>query len=173
MLYRQLNLDESNKIREIDGECYVNKAWRKIGGTRQLIVIDWTDHELPNGLSWHIEHFEKSQIEGGKAVGCFDNDTLIGYSVVNANLFGSSKEYVLLDQIFISKNYRGKGIGKELFQFSCELARQMKARKLYICAGSSEDTVAFYFKLGCKEATEVNQDLYEMDSNDLQLEYVL
>lgn len=47
------------------------------------------------------------------------------------------------------------------------------AEKIYICAGSSEDTIAFYFKLGCIEATEINKELYEIDRNDYQLEYRL
>ena len=93
--------------------------------------------------------------------------------IINSDLFGSSKEYVLLDQLFVSKSYRGTGIGKELFNLSCELAKKYTAKKIYICAGSSEDTIAFYLKIGCIEATEINQELYEMDKNDYQLEYVL
>lgn len=173
MIYRELGLEEAERIREIDGGCYIHRAWREVDGTRKLVVIDWTDYELPNGLSWHIEHFEMSLSNGGIAIGCFDGNILVGYSVINSDLFGSSKEYVLLDQLFVSKSYRGTGIGKELFNLSCELARKFTAKKIYICAGSSEDTIAFYLKIGCIEATEINQELYEMDKNDYQLEYVL
>lgn len=173
MVYRELALEESERIREIDGECYIHKAWREIDGTRNLVVIDWTDYELPNGLSWHIEHLEKSLINGGKAIGCFENHSLVGYCVVNSELFGEAMDYVLLDQLFVSKKYRGQGIGKELFHMSCEIARELTAKKLYICAGSSEDTIAFYFRIGCTEATEINQKMFEQDKNDYQLEYTL
>lgn len=54
-----------------------------------------------------------------------------------------------------------------------KIAKEFMAEKIYICEGSSEDTIAFYFKLGCIEATEVNEKLYEMDRNDYQLEYRL
>jgi len=172
MYYRELKVDEVDRIGEIDGECYIHNAWRMVNGVRQLTTIDWTDHELPNGLAWHKSHFENSLNHGGKAFGCFENDTMIGYAVVNSELFGQSANYVLLDQVFISKNYRGKGIGNVLVMMCREAAKKFGADKLYICAGSSEDTIAFYHKIGCVEATEVNQELYELDNNDIQLEFV-
>lgn len=173
MIYKELKIEESDRIREIDGQCYINRAWREVNGKRELVVIDWTDHELPNGLSWHIEHFKNSLLNGGKALGCFDKELLVGYVVVNAEIFGRSSRYVLLDQLFISKGYRSKGIGKQLFARGCELAKEFGAEKLYLCAGSAEDTIAFYFKLGCVEASEINAELYAMDKNDYQLEYKL
>ncbi|MGL4570521.1 MAG: GNAT family N-acetyltransferase [Clostridium sp.] len=173
MIYEELNIGQAEKICDIDGECYIHNAWREVNGVRTLIEINWTDYELPNGLSWHIEHFKASLSMGGKAIGCFDNGRLVGYIVLNSDIFGDSSKYILLDQFFISKNYRNKGIGKRLFNICCELAREFRAEKIYICAGSSEDTIAFYFKLGCVEATEINEELYEMDRNDYQLEYTL
>ncbi len=80
MIYRELGLEEAERIREIDGGCYIHRAWREVDGTRKLVVIDWTDYELPNGLSWHIEHFEMSLSNGGIAIGCFDGNILVGYS---------------------------------------------------------------------------------------------
>lgn len=173
MVYKELNIQDAEKIREIDGSCYIHKAWREVNGKRELVVIDWTDYELPNGVSWHIEHFKISLSKGGRAIGCFDKGVLVGYVVVNADIFGQSSRYVLLDQLFISKSYRSKGIGKQLFALGCGLAKEFSAEKLYICAGSSEDTIAFYFKLGCVEAVEIDEELYAMDKNDYQLEYKL
>lgn len=171
MTYRELTLNEVERIREIDAECYIQNAWRKVDGVLQLVTIDWTDHELPNGLEWHSQHYTKSLEEGEKAFGCFDHDKLVGYAVIDATIFGINERYVLLDQIFISKDYRGQGIGKELFYMCSKQAVIWGADKLYICAGSSEDTIAFYHKLGCVDAKEVNQELYELDPNDIQLEF--
>lgn len=173
MVYKELNIEEAENICEIDGECYINKAWREVNGKRTLVVIDWIDYELPNGLEWHIEHFKISLSNGGRAIGCFDDGILVGYLVLNGNLFGNTSKYILLDQLFISKDYRNKGIGKKLFELACEVAKEFKAEKIYICAGSAEDTISFYFKIGCVEATEINEELYEMDRNDYQLEYIL
>lgn len=47
------------------------------------------------------------------------------------------------------------------------------AEKLFLCAGSAENTIAFYHKLGCVVAAEKNEKLYEEDPRDIQLEYSL
>lgn len=47
------------------------------------------------------------------------------------------------------------------------------ADKIYICAGSAEETIAFYHAIGCKEAEEINKELYESDTRDFQLEFSL
>ena len=93
----------------------------------------------------------------------------VGYAVINSNVFGKLSKYVLLDQIFVSKTYRGKSIGNKLFSHTCNAARQFGADKLYICAGSSEDTIAFYLNLGCDDAREINSVIAAEDPNDWQL----
>ena len=47
------------------------------------------------------------------------------------------------------------------------------AEKIYLCAGSAENTIAFYKKLGCKDATEIDEVLLAEDPNDIQLELEL
>lgn len=34
------------------------------------------------------------------------------------------------------------------------------AEKFYICVGSLEETIAFYFAMGCEETKEINQNLF-------------
>lgn len=88
-------------------------------------------------------------------------------------MLGSKYKYVLLDQIFISLEYRGKGIGRELFALCVDAAKDWNADRIYICAGSAEETIKFYDSIGCKETEEINMELYEQDPRDIQLEYVL
>lgn len=174
LVYRPMSSSEAERIREIDAECHIKNAWRIVeGNKRQLVEINWTDHELPNGTDWHIERYKKSLNHGGTSIGCFNGNTLVGYAVVNSDVFGKLSKYVLLDQIFVSKSYRGKSIGKKLFSHACSAARQFGADKLYICAGSSEDTIAFYFNLGCIDAQEIDSALAAEDPNDWQMEYKL
>ena len=45
------------------------------------------------------------------------------------------------------------------------------AIKFHICAGSSEEAIAFYRILGCVDAEKINEEFYEGDSCDIQLEY--
>jgi N-acetylglutamate synthase-like GNAT family acetyltransferase len=123
-----------------------------------------------------LEHHHRCLIDtilnNGSAIGAFDTDNkLLGFATINRQFYGEKHKYVLLDQLFITLECRNKGIGKTLFLLSANVAREWEADKIYICAGSAEETIAFYFAIGCKEAEEINKELYEMDTRDYQLEF--
>ena len=73
----------------------------------------------------------------------------------------------------ISNGFRRQGLGKRLFSEICEKARQQGAKKLYISANPAEDSIAFYRKVGCIDAGEINQAIQSHASFDCQLEYDL
>lgn len=99
--------------------------------------------------------------------------TLVGYVTLNHDFFGKTAKYLLLDALFISRKYRGLGIGRNLVNYCITCAKTWGAEKLYACAGSAEDTIAFYKSLGWVNATEINPALAEKDERDIQLEYDL
>ena len=173
--YRKLIIKEANRIAEIDATHYIKNAWRlkKETGEYGLVEINWTDTELPNGLEWHLYRLKGTLASGGVAFGCFDDGVLIGYGTVDKEIIGKQERYALLDQLFVSQNQRGKGIGKALFLMCAKQAKEYGAKKLFICAGSAENTIAFYKNLGCVFAAERNEILYEDDPRDIQLEYSL
>ena len=171
--FHAYSLSSAARIREIDASTFVKRAWRLVDGVKQWVAINWQDEDFPNGYENHLAALKATFANDGFAIGAFDNERLVGFCSVNLEVFGKQYKYVLLDQIFISKEYKRKGIGRKLFTMSADKARLNGADKLYICAGSSEDTLAFYASLGCKDAEEINQEIYENDPNDVQLEYDL
>ena len=172
--YREMTLEEAERIAEIDATYTIKNVWRRNkDGEYCLKEINWTETELPNGFDWHLKRFRNTIAAGGKAFGCFEEDKLLAYCTVDAQVFGEKTHYVLLDQLFVTKGQQRKGIGKTLFLMCAQQARLYGAEKLFLCAGSSEDTMAFYHSLGCQEASEINQKLYEEDPRDIQLEYQL
>ena len=174
LIYRQLSLDECERIKEMDASQYVGKAWREVDGKRQLVEINYQDPDWPNGYDHHFNHLKQTISQGGSAIGAFDLDgRLIGFATVNREFFGQNVNYVLLDQLFITLEHRNKGIGKKLFFLSANKAKEWNAEKLFICAGSAEETVAFYFAIGCKETEELQMEFYEDDPRDFQLEFSL
>lgn len=172
IIYRKLTVKEGEKINEMNPSQYIGKAWREVDGKRQLVEINYQDLDWPNGYEYHYNNLRNTILNNGVVWGAFDNnDRLLGFATVNHNIFGEKFNYVLLDQLFITLEHRDRGIGKKLFMLCVETVKEWKAQKIYICAGSAEETIAFYFAIGCKEAMEINKSLYESDPRDYQLEF--
>lgn len=171
VLYRTLELDECDRIREVDASQYIGRAWRNVDGYRQLVEINYQDTDFPNGFEDHLSNLKNTIRSGGIVLGAFFKERLVGFCSVNNTVFGDYYKYVLLDQLFISNELRNKGIGKKLFFMSAKMAKNKGAEKFYICAGSSEETIAFYFAIGCEETKVIDQDLYQTDTRDYQLEF--
>ena len=75
--------------------------------------------------------------------------------------------------IHVSNSYRHKGIGKKLFDFCVEKARDIGISKIYISANTAEESQRFYLGIGCKDAMEINKKLAEDEPYDRQMEYEL
>ena len=174
VIYRKLRLEECEYINQMNPSQYIGRAWREVEGKRKLVEINYQDSDWPNGYEYHFNNLKKTILSGGSAIGAFDsNNKLLGFSTINRESFGEKCNYVLLEQLFITLEHRNKGIGKKLFMLSANVAREWNEDKIYICAGSAEETIAFYFAIGYKEAEEINKKLYENDPRDYQLEFSL
>lgn len=172
--FRELLLEECDRISEIDPSQMIENVWRKKGGTYQLVTINYYENDWPDGYEKYRDALKATVKAGGMAIGSFhEDDRLIGFVTLNNQFFGKTANYILLDSMFVSKEYRSLGIGKKLFQQCVDKARELGADKLYLCAASSEDTIAFYHAVGCEPAKEINQQLFDQDHRDIQLEYTL
>ncbi len=172
--YRSLTLRDVERLQDIDASQHIGSAWRDINGERLLVVIDYHDPDWPNGFADHRQRLQATIEGGGAAIGAFaSSGRLVGFVTVNLQLFGAKNTYALLDQLFISAEYRRQGVGRQLFALAAAAGKRFGADRLYIAAGSAEETVAFYRALGCVDAVEINGSIFEEDPRDLQLEYVL
>ncbi len=172
IIYKEMDIQDAEKIKEIDASQYIKRAWREVDGERILIDLDYHDKTWPNGYEKHLEGLKDTIKNEGKAFGAYEKDgRLLGFATLNRDVFGEKYKHVLLDQIFISNEQRGRGIGKTLFNLCVDQARIWNADKIYICAGSAEDTIAFYRRIGCMDAEEINKEFYDNDPRDIQLEY--
>lgn len=75
--------------------------------------------------------------------------------------------------LHVSADVRGNDIGRALFIRACGEARALGAQKLYISAHSSEETIAFYRRMGCTEAQEYDAALVALEPCDCQMEFTL
>lgn len=151
----------------------VAQCWRKENGKWILkeiaFVDDWSEEEY----QFLVKCLKHTVETGGMVCGAFENGKLAGFVSVESKKFGSRNQYVQLSCIHVSQQYRGAGIGKQLFAIACSAGRAAGAEKLYISAHSAKETQAFYHVLGCVEAQEYDKELSEAEPCDCQLEKIL
>ena len=173
ILYRDIKINELNEklLRKFNRHQDVKKCWRKIDGEWVLkdiaFVEEWGEEEIEFLIKCLINTIKT----GGSVYAAFKDDYLIGFASLENEKFGTENQYLQLSSIHTSFQSRGLGVGKKLFNLMVEEARKRNAKKLYISAHSSEESQAFYKKLGCEEAEEYNKKLVELEPCDCQLEY--
>jgi len=174
LTYKKMTINQCDKISEMDASQYITRAWREVEGERTLVTIDYLDPQWPNGYEVHRDNLKATIQLEGEAIGAFDeSNRLIGFVTVNRMNFGEQTTYALLDQLFISRESRGNGIGTKLFEEAIEIAKRFEVENLFICAGSAEETIAFYRAMGCTEACERHEGFYKSDPRDLQMTFLI
>lgn len=131
-----------------------------------MIKILESKEELNLGFALRIEVFvkeqkvpmeleldEKDNSENTVHIGFFDNNKLIGV----ARLIDLDKDVIHIGRVAIDKDYRGRGIGRELI-IGCEnIAQQILKRKIIIELSAQIQAENFYKSLGYNR---VNDKIY-------------
>lgn len=173
--YEKLTKDNFNEYSLDDFVRHqeVTECWRNVDGEWKLLPIAFTEE-------WDLETCRCAAKDifvnlAGNLAGyaALDNGKVVGYITVGTDFFGSRNQYVQLVEFQVSEAYRGRKIGKKLFELACEQARSLEAEKLYISAHSSKESQAAYRALGCVHAEEINERLASEEPCDVQMEYVL
>jgi predicted N-acetyltransferase YhbS len=110
---------------------------------------------------------------GGTFYGAFEGSKRVGVAVLESRFMGRRKDQLQLTFLHVSHSYRKTGLGRRLFEKAAEKARALNARKLYISATPSENTVSFYLHLGCIVTQEVDPQLFALEPDDVHMEYDL
>lgn len=105
--------------------------------------------------------------QGGWFHGIFDDSKLVGAAVLDNRFIGKSKDMLQLKFLHISNAYRKNGFGRQLFGLARTIAGERGARKLYISATPSENTINFYLSLGCEVTPEPDPNLFELEPEDI------
>ena len=131
-----------------------------------MIKILKSKEELNLGFALRIEVFVKEQkvpielelddkdhSDNTVHIGYFHEDNLIGV----ARLIDMDKDVIHIGRVVIDKEYRGKGIGRELI-IGCEnIAQQILKRKIIIELSAQIQAENFYKSLGYNR---VNDKIY-------------
>lgn len=152
-----LNFNRTQQVNEV----YLKKNDRLIL-TKKEFVDDWN--------TTRRKEIARSLIDDNHiSYGVFA-EKLLGFISLRKNPI---EDYVILDMFHVDKYYRHRGIGKNLFLKAVLIARNTKAKALYISACSSKDTIAAYMALGCILAPTSIKEFSEDEPFDIPLIYEL
>ena len=174
MNIRELQRDEIEKIWSIDRAEIIDNIYVLEDGDLVLKpdyfdVTGWPPGEAEQYGPLLYDCFDR----GGAFFGAFHNLALAGVAVLESKFIGKNKDQLQLKFLHVSRTYRKQGLGQRLFYKAVERAQTMNARKLYISATPSENTINFYTRLGCVVTQDLDNELFQLEPEDIHLEYII
>ena len=168
---RTLLREEIEHVWNIDRSERIDNLYRFENGTLVLRplnvdVLGWPPGQAEKTTPILLDCFDR----GGWFYGAFEGGELVGVVVLDNKRIGKYKDQLQLTFLHVNRSYRQKGLGTRLFELAKATARRRGAKRLYISATPSENTVNFYLRLGCTVAAEPDQELFELEPEDIHLE---
>ena len=174
MKIRILKREEIEKVRTIDRSEIIKQIYYFKDG--QLTLEDefynikgWGPSELEQSLNKLYEIYDRN----GTLFGAFDGNKLIAISALESAFIGRKNDQLQLYFHHVDNHYRYKGVGGRLLKKVMGKAKKLGAKKLYISATPSKNTIDFYMHMGCRLVSELNQTLYSLEPEDIHLELTL
>jgi len=174
VIIRELTREEIEQIRTLDRTEVIDNVYYVQGGQLVLKPEYYDMHGWPPGEADKYTPILYDCFDrGGSFYGAFEDTRLIGAVVLESKFIGKAQEQLQLKFLHVSRSHRKTGLGRVLFERAVEKARAMNARRLYISATPSENTVNFYLHLGCVVTQEIDPELFVLEPDDIHLEYDL
>jgi predicted N-acetyltransferase YhbS len=168
---KKLFREEIAQAWNIDRSEVIDNIYQFENGT---LVLRPQHYDVPGWPPGEAEKYTPILLDcfdrGGWFYGAFDDAELIGMVVLESRRIGKHKDELQLKFLRVSSSYRKRGLGTQLFELAKATARERGAKRLYISATPSENTVNFYLRLGCAVAGEPDQELFELEPEDIHLE---
>jgi predicted N-acetyltransferase YhbS len=169
---RELQREEVDRIWSIDRSEVIDNVYHHEDGQLVLRPEHYDMKGWPSGEAeaygpWLLDCFNR----GGTFYGAFEDADLIGVVVLESRFIGRAEDQLQLKFLHVGRSHRGTGLGRRLFDLAVARARELGARRLYVSSTPSENTVEFYLHLGCRVTEEVDAALFEMEPDDIHLEF--
>ncbi|MFL5807402.1 MAG: GNAT family N-acetyltransferase [Roseiflexaceae bacterium] len=171
MMIRLLARDEIEQIWTIDRREVVDNIYYLQNGKLALKpdyfdIPGWPPGEAEQYMPRLYACFDR----GGVFYGAFDQQRLVGVVVVDSVLLGPQRDQLELKMLHVSRDYRKHGLGVLLFEKAREVARACGAKRLYISATPSENTIHFYQRRGAIVTPYPDPELLALEPDDIHLE---
>jgi len=168
---RTLLREEIEHVWNIDRSEMIDNLYRFENGTlvlrpHKIDVPGWPPGQAEKTTPILLDCFDR----GGWFYGAFEGGELVGVVVLDNKRIGKYKDQLQLKILHVSRSHRQKGLGTRLFELAKATAHRRGAKRLYISASPSENTINFYLRLGCAVAAEPDQELFDLEPEDIHLE---
>ena len=169
--FRNLQRSEIEQIWTIDRREFIPEIYRLEAGHLRLEphnfdVPGWEPEDVRQTTPLLYEIFDR----GGPFCGAFENDQLVGVAVLDTVWRGVGRDLLQLEFLHVSRDYRGHGLGRQLFEQALGDAKQRGARGLYISATPTRSTVEFYQRRGAVLIEVPDSELLEREPEDIHLQ---
>lgn len=168
---RNLLRGEIEQVWSIDRSEVIDNIYRFENGALVLRPEHHDVHGWPTGEAEKYTPILRDCFDrGGWLRGVFDRSDLVGVVVLENKRIGKSGDQLQLKFLHVSNRYRNTGLGTQLFELAKATAKARGAKRLYISATPSENTIKFYLRLGCVVTREPDAELIELEPEDIHLE---
>jgi predicted N-acetyltransferase YhbS len=166
--FRELTREEIEQVWTIDRREVVENVYHL---ENNVLVLKPEHYDMqgwpPGEPELYTPHLYKSFDRGGWFCGAFEGNLLVGAAVLDNKFIGKQTDALQLKFLHVSRDYRGQGLGIMLFDLAREKARERGAKRLYISATPSENTVNFYVKRGAVVTDDPDPELFELEPEDI------
>jgi predicted N-acetyltransferase YhbS len=174
MKMRLLNRDEVELIWTIDRSevhhhTYELREGQLVRTPNYFEIPGWRPDAAEKVTPVLLDCFDR----GGTFLGVFDAEALVGMGVLESARVGRAGDQMQLAYLYVSRAYRGRGVGIQLFEAAVSCAREEGANALYVSATPTVNTVDFYLNRGCVLAPEPDPRLLAAEPDDIHLLYLL
>ncbi|WP_334035443.1 GNAT family N-acetyltransferase [Burkholderia cepacia] len=171
---RPLTLDEVPLVWTIDRREIIEHLYVLRDGALHLVPEFYDVGGWPEG---EADHYTPILIDchdrGGWCLGMFDGERLVAAVVVDSRPLGPHGPHgdmLQLKFLHVSRDWRGCGLGEQLYRAAREQAHAMGAARLYVSATPSQRTIDFYLRLGFTVSAAPDPALYALEPEDIHLE---
>eukprot|EP01133_Synstelium_polycarpum_P011857 gene11857-13820_t len=168
--YQNMTPEMATKLSDIDRSETIERLYElkddRLVETETLLESKgWSAQELKEIEDRYLLNLKN----GAAAAGAFYGERLIGFGVLGYEFLGKEKNQLALDLMYVSRDFRRKGIGAALLKILETEAKKKGAVYLYISSSETQSAVSFYKKSGGALTKEVDEELFKKEPKDIHM----
>lgn len=169
--YRPTEREDIARLPEIDRSEKADQTY--VVRDRKLVLLD----EGFTHPGWDQAYYDvrlprlyHSYDHEGSGWSILIDDRLVGISVIDGRWSGPARDTLDLTFFHVSRELRGQGAGRKLWDLSVDFVRSRGAKHLYVSSSNSRNSVDFYLGRGMYLAVAPDPALFEVGPTDIHLE---